>query len=269
MSRATSLALNNRLQPIIRVVTDARATHHAAHKARHLPTFSREAQGIGALVSTRQPCKATKRNCRQGGLAPASISQQLSAIRKLAGEAVDKGLMDSTIAMGIGHVEGVKSRGVRSGNWLTREQAQAMLNTPDIDNIRGLPNRALLAVMIGAGLRRSIAADLIFEHIQRRYERWVIGDLVGKGYRVRTVPIPPWTKKAVDEWARAGNLSGGRIFRPIHEGGFINSEGTTAQAVRDVVTEYAAQIGVDAATHGPRRTFVKLAHRDSSGLKQV
>ena len=52
------------------------------------------------------------------------------------------------------------------------------------------PKRALLALLIGCGLRRSELAALTLEHIQPRDGRWVIVDLVGKGSRVRTVPVP-------------------------------------------------------------------------------
>jgi hypothetical protein len=38
------------------------------------------------------------------------------------------------------------------------------------------------------------------EHIQLRDARWAIVDLIGKGMRIRTVPMPNWTKHAIDTW---------------------------------------------------------------------
>jgi hypothetical protein len=61
------------------------------------------------------------------GLAPATINTRLSAVRKLAAEAADNGLIDPAIAAGIGRVRGVKRLGVRMGNWLTVEQARRLL----------------------------------------------------------------------------------------------------------------------------------------------
>jgi hypothetical protein len=49
---------------------------------------------------------------------------------------------------------------------------------------------AILAVLLGCGLRRSEVAALTFKHIQQRDGRWCIVDLVGKHGRVRTVPMP-------------------------------------------------------------------------------
>jgi len=203
------------------------------------------------------------------GLSAASINQQLSAIRKLASEAADNGLLDSTLANGIAKIKGEKQAGVRAGNWLTKEQAQNLLNAPNGATLKGVRDRAILAVMMGAGLRRSEVAALAFEHLAQREARWMIVDLIGKGNRVRSVPIPAWTKQAIDEWSRAAQLSSARVFRSIHKGNYITGETMTAQAIRDVVKEYGDALGLHIAAHDLRRTFAKLAHKGGSGLDQI
>lgn len=65
-------------------------------------------------------------------LSSASINQKLSAIRKLATEAEDNNLIDSRLANGIRAVKGVPFRGRRTGNWLTKEDAQRWLDAPDV-----------------------------------------------------------------------------------------------------------------------------------------
>ena len=84
----------------------------------------------------------------------------MSAIRKLAAEAADNGLLAPELAAGISRVKSVKSTGIRVGNWLSARQAQSLLNAPDITTLRGLRNRAILAVLLGCGLRRSEVAAL-------------------------------------------------------------------------------------------------------------
>ena len=59
------------------------------------------------------------------GLAPSTVNLRLSAIRKLAREAADNGLVDPLLANGIKAVRGVKSAGVRSGNNLCRNRSAA------------------------------------------------------------------------------------------------------------------------------------------------
>jgi hypothetical protein len=55
-------------------------------------------------------------------LAPGTINLRLGAVRRLAYEAADCGLLSADLAAGIRRVKGVKKLGVRFGNWLTAEQ---------------------------------------------------------------------------------------------------------------------------------------------------
>src|SRR5215467_12263324 len=64
-------------------------------------------------------------------LGSSSIIVRMSAIRKLAGEATDNGLLAPELAAGISRVKSVKSTGIRVGNWLSLRQAQALLSAPD------------------------------------------------------------------------------------------------------------------------------------------
>jgi integrase len=100
----------------------------------------------------------------------------MSAIRKLAAEAADNGLIAPELAAGIARVKSAKSVGVRTGNWLSVRQAQNLLNAPDVATLRGLRDRAILAVLLGCGLRRSEMATLTLAHVQQRDGRWCIVD---------------------------------------------------------------------------------------------
>src|SRR5271157_1639873 len=141
------------------------------------------------------------------GLGSVSINVRITAVRKLAAEAADNGLLAPELAAGIARVKSAKSMGVRTGNWLSLKQAQALLNAPDITTTKGLRDRAIIAVLLGCGLRRSEVAALTMEHIQQRDGRWCIVDLFGKHGRVRTVPMPVWVKVAIDAWRKSSSGS--------------------------------------------------------------
>src|SRR5450631_4900483 len=79
------------------------------------------------------------------GLGPISINVRHTAVRKLAVEAADNGLLAPALAAGIARIKGVRAQGVRTGNWLTLLQAQALLNAPNIETPNGLRDRAILA----------------------------------------------------------------------------------------------------------------------------
>jgi len=229
----------------------------------------REDQGGGAFMKAQ--VNAYKAHLLSStDYAASTINLILSAIRKLAAEAADNGIMDPVLAQGVRNVQGVKTSGVRVGNWLTLKQAQRLIRTPDITTLKGLRDRAILAVMVGGGLRRSEVAQLTFDHIQMREARWIIVDLVGKRKRVRSVPIPAWAKAAVDQWAESANIHERRIFRSVNKGDNISGDDMTPQAVADVVKEYAAICEFDnLAAHDLRRTFAQLADKGGSDLQQI
>ena len=111
-------------------------------------------------------------------LAPGTINLRLGAVRRLAYEAADCGLLSADLAAGIRRVKGVKKLGVRLGNWLTAEQGQALWQTPDRKCLKGKRDRALLAVLLACGLRRHEAVALMLDHLQQREEHWAIIDLM-------------------------------------------------------------------------------------------
>ena len=121
-------------------------------------------------------------------LAPGTINLRLGAVRRLAYEAADCGLLSPDLAAGIRRVKGIKKIGVRLGNWLTAEQSQRLWQAPGGERLKEKRDRALLAVLLACGLRRHEAVELNLGHIQQREDHWAIVDLKGKGGHTRTIP---------------------------------------------------------------------------------
>ena len=140
-------------------------------------------------------------------LSPATINLRLAAVRRVAYEAADTGLLSPELAAGIRRVKGARRVGVRLGNWLTAEQSQTLLWAPDAHSLKGRRDRAILAVLLACGLRRSEVADLTMQHLQQWEEHWVIADLIGKAAHIRTVPVPGWVKLAIDGWTTAAEIT--------------------------------------------------------------
>jgi integrase len=203
------------------------------------------------------------------GYAPSTINQKLAAVRKLAKEAAANGMLDSETAAGIAQVAGARESGTRSGNWLTKKQAQSLLDAPAPNTLKGKRDRAALALLIGCGLRRSEATGLHFEDIQQRDGRWVIVDLRGKHGRVRTVPVPAWVKQAIDIWSEAAGFASGRILRSMNRHGQITGECMSPQSVLDLVAAYGAAIDVKLRPHDARRTCAKLCRSAGGELEQI
>ena len=259
-----------RIQPIIELVTNAVTSPHTQRAyGRALDDFITWYQTAGAPGLSKATVQAHISYLRTAGVPASSINQRLSAIRKFAQEAADNGLIDEVTAQAIRRVEGVRSEGRRLGNWLSQRQAQALISAPDISTRKGLRDRALLAVLLGCGLRRAEVAALHLQHIQQRESRWVIVDLVGKRNRRRSVPMPSWAKAALDAWCIAAGITAGPLFLAMRRGDHVQRHAMTAQAIRDVVAAYAASQDVTVAPHDLRRTFAKLAHKGGSPVDQI
>ena len=261
---------SSHIQPVIKLVTDAVTSANTKRAySRALADFMTWHLDTGQTGFTKAIVQAHVSVLKDAGTSASSINQRLTAIRKLALEAADNGLIDHATAQAIGRVEGIRREGKRLGNWLTKEQAQQLLELPDIATIKGLRDRAILAILLGCGLRREECAGLTVEHIQQREGRWVIVDLVGKRSKTRSVPMPSWAKYAIDAYMLAAGIVAGVMFRSMRRGDNLLDNGMTAQAIFDVVRTYAAELGVEVRPHDLRRTFAKLAHKGNAGIDQI
>jgi integrase len=202
--------------------------------------------------------------------APSTINLRLAAVRRIAYEAADAGLLSPELAAGIRCVRGVRRIGVRLGNWLTPEQGRRLLAQPNVVTPRARRDHAMLAMLIGCGLRRGELLALTLESIQQREDHWVIADLVGKGGHVRTVPIPTWVKTAVDEWTAIVGIADGVVFRAINKAGRVWGNGMSPKVLWDVVRAAAARADIDKlAPHDLRRTCARLCHLAGGELDQI
>ena len=206
----------------------------------------------------------------QAHYSASTINLQLTAIRRLAYEAADHGLLSPELAAGIQRVKGVKLLGVRLGNWLTAEQGRSLLARVDTDELRGKRDHAMLATLLGCGLRRAELVKVKIEDLDQREEHWVILNLVGKGGHVRTVPMPQWVKNAIDQWVASAGIVSGPIFRQVNKASRILGNGITPKVVWSVVRKAATKCAIPAiAPHDLRRTCARLCHESGGELEQI
>jgi site-specific recombinase XerD len=203
-------------------------------------------------------------------LAANTINQQLAAVRRLAHEAADAGLLSPELAAGISRVKGVKQLGFRSGNWLSTEQSSEVLKHAGGDTMRAKRDYAMLAMLFGCGFRRSELVGLELDDIQMRQGHWAVVDLIGKGGHIRTVPIPNWVKAALDQWTRAAGVCEGKIFRAVARRGKVWGSGLSQNVVWYVVRTCCERAGLEhIAPHDLRRTCAKLCHDRGGELEQI
>ncbi len=199
-----------------------------------------------------------------------SINLRLGAVRRLAYEAADCGLLSADLAAVIRRVKGVKKLGVRLGNWLTPEQAKSLWQAPNPNQLLEKRDRSLLSILVACGLRRHEVAALTVDHLQQREGHWAIVDLAGKGGHIRTIPVPDWVYSASNDWMQAAGIKTGKLFRKVSSADKPWGEGVTEKLVWHVVKEFAKRIGNDKlAPHDLRRTCARLCRAAGGELEQI
>lgn len=251
------------LEAVIPLVTN---TVNSPHSRR---AYSRALRAFLAFVGTqpltRPTVMAWRASLTQGGANPATINQQLSAVRSLAREAAACGLMDEGAAAQVCLVPNLPNSGVRMGNWLEPEQIRGLLAAPDQSTTVGLRDYVALALLFGCGLRRGEVVSLRTDQIAVRGGRTVVLDLMGKGQRVRTCVVPRWLEEPLTRWISI--IGSGRILRSMEHG--VPGESLGDDGVYWIVKRYAAQVGLNIAPHDLRRTFALQSLEGGANIEAI
>jgi integrase len=250
---------------LVRVLSHCPWWHECWVKAKALDDFFAWWEGQGRPAFSRAAVHAHRVALEAKGYAPSTVNQRLAAIRKLAREAAAHGWLAPETAISIVQVSGVKQQGTRAGNWLTRAQAEQLINAPDPATFKGRRDRAILALLVGCGLRRGEATNLTMKDIQQRDGRWVLVDLRGKHGRIRTVPVPAWVKQAIDLWTEAVGIVEGRVLRSVNDSRQELGKSLSPQAVFAVVSQYGSRLQLHIKPHDLRRTCAKLCRAGGRG----
>jgi site-specific recombinase XerD len=198
------------------------------------------------------------------------LDVRIAAVRKLAVEGAGNGLLAPELASGIPRIKGVRSHGVRMGNWLSVRQAQALLNAPEVRTKKGLCDEQCLRRRPAAVCAVPNWPDLTVKHVQQRDNRWCVVNLLGKHGRLRTIPMPAWVKNAIDAWTAEAAVTDGHLFRPVNRGDQVSGERMSEKVVWQTLKTYVAGAGLpDIAPHDLRRTTAKLCRAAGGDLEQI
>ena len=178
-------------------------------------------------------------------------NQELSALRTLAREAYQNGLIDDATTYGITMIPGVRREGRRSGNWLDRADLAKLLEVA-ANRPRDL---AMIHLLTYGALRREEVVSLDCEQLVQRSGRWVLLDVKRKRNRIQTIPLLDTTAWVVGSWIQGKT---GKMF-PI-----------TSRRLYDIVRELAALAGVeDLGCHDLRRTRAALMRSAGAPLEKI
>jgi integrase len=158
---------------------------------------------------------------------------------------------------------------------LTEEQATVLIAAPGVNNILGLRNTAVLAVLLCTGLRQAelCALDVpdVFQELDGQPALHVPS---GSGCRERRVPYGDliWVRRIIEAWLRAANISDGPVFRGLYRGSAVRSTRISGRTVVDILGRYPIMIDGEfkaVAASDLRRTYARYLHESGLGLATI
>jgi integrase/recombinase XerD len=187
--------------------------------------------------------------------ASATANKMLCALRRVLKEAHRLDLMSATDYAKAVDFPSVKVKKKLSGRALSSEEIAALMNSCALDTTPlGARDAALIAILRGAGLRRSEVVKLNLRDFTASTGGLDVQG--GKGGVDRTVYLPSVAISVVEDWLSVRGRKPGPLLCPIRKGGFLEMRRLTPQAVLWIVQKRAEASGVESfSPHDFRRTF--------------
>lgn len=187
--------------------------------------------------------------------APATINTYLAALRGVALEAWTLKQISTDDFQHIVRIKPVRGSRRGVGMALADKQMLALLAACDKDpSCKGPRDAALLAILMGCGLRRAEAVALDLEHVH-----WETGSLLiqGKGNTQRRAFLPDFALERLGRWVEeVRGDDPGPLFVRIRKGDDVTAERLTDQGVYHILCQRRVQAGIsDVAPHDLRRSF--------------
>ncbi len=202
-------------------------------------------------------------------LAPTTINTYLAALKGVARQATLLRQMDADTLIHIQSIKSVNGSRVTNGRALAKKEVRALLRVCDKKlSVRNLRDAAMLACLLGCGLRRSevVALDLKDAMLDEGALR-----VMGKGNTERMMPIPSQLVPRLEQWIYVRGDDPGPLFVRIRRGDNVIMARLSAQAVYNILLERRRQCRVveHCSPHDLRRTFASALFDNGEDIRVV
>jgi site-specific recombinase XerD len=157
--------------------------------------------------------------------------------------------------------------------FLTEEEAQAMLRVPDQRTLQGKRDYAILLTLLTTGLRKAEICGLKVADL-KTYRNQAVIDVIGKGKRFRRIPLKAETLLTIKDYLKAdGNGSDPNhpLFNTLGRHGPYEEKGLTPKAVDCLVKSVAKRALIQKRIHPHvmRHTFATTLLDNGNDLRTV
>lgn len=187
--------------------------------------------------------------------APATANKLLSIVRGVLREAWKLGMMDTDTykrAVSVPHVPGTR---LPAGRALEAAEVRALFDACAQRGPQAARDAALLAILLGCGLRRGEASALDLDDLDRTQ---LTLRVIGKGNRERLAHMNGGVHTAVNAWLQfRGNAAGPLLYAVNSTGNRVIARRLQTESMRLILQRRGRQAGIRSCTpHDLRRTFI-------------
>ncbi|HMN12970.1 MAG TPA: tyrosine-type recombinase/integrase, partial [Bellilinea sp.] len=150
---------------------------------------------------------------------------------------------------------------------LSPEQAAMLLRQPGTNTLTGLRDTAILALMLGTGLREQEVIALQPSHLfvsDLQDQRVALYVPDKPGCVERTVPfLAIEVHEIVQQWLHAAETDDGPVFRGFYRGGKVRPTPLSRRALQQVLASYPIEVDGEQVIVRPldlRRTYARLLY---------
>lgn len=157
--------------------------------------------------------------------------------------------------------------------FLTEEEAQAILRVPDRRTLQGKRDYAILLTLLTTGLRKAEICNLRVGDL-KTYRNQAVIDLIGKGKRFRRIPLNGETLLAIKDYLKTiGNVIEPThpLFQTLGKHGPYEEKGLTPKAVDCLIKSAAKRALIQKRIHPHvmRHTFATTLLDKGNDLRTV
>jgi integrase/recombinase XerD len=201
---------------------------------------------------------AWRKSLESRNLNAATIRRKLSALSSLYEYLCERNAVPGN------PVDGVKRPAVNSNEGSTpalgEAQARRLLETPPLDTLKGIRDRAILATLLYHGIRREELCLLRLGDMQTRQGVMHL-KVRGKRSKIRYVPMHPLAQRLIQEYLTELAMHGGGqeqldldapLFRPVRNNrtGTLEKHLDPSAIYKNIVTKYGRDTGINIEVNG-------------------
>lgn len=219
---------------------------------------------------TRQHLLAVIQILQKQGKAPTTIKSYLATIKGVCRETWAAGIMSTETFTHIKELRAPRASWMPKGRSLSVAEVQQLLAMCVADkSCRGVRDTAIVAIMVGCGLRRAEVVGLQYDNLIRRDQAIRI---IGKGNHERVHHLPEFAWQHLQRWIEEvrGEMAG-PIFTRIRAGDDVTTNALTANGLAKIL-EYRRieSLWIEAfSPHDLRRTYASRLLEMNTDLNTV